>query len=365
MNFNKENFIKIIKASALISTNIQSIKVRSYIADHFFRRLLLNSKNDSTEFMKEIAKIVQKNQPIHHEDNLTQSELISIFKETPCKDLIDNNFQLASDSPGEIFLKNQFQFKNTQEFLFQLLSLCSEECPSIKDTRETITRDRSKLRMDTTTGEGFTVDMSEEKIHESIDRFLTLVSRQNINDLKSTFIRYKDQAGIDAGGLKRDFYDKVLEVLKDDQQKLKLQNYNPEMLGKILAMQVGVENGIPGFGIDLNESYYQKLIDHTSQPINHTQNSFKLDLLKEFQGHLCSEEPSDKIKIKFFLSGLSHPQEMTGNSNIFHVKKNKGPIRPERIVKLYNEFFEGIFSDGLKTKIKDRVLSDKNLSDVV
>ncbi len=333
--FNKEHFVDIIKFTNLIGADIQNNELRSRGADIYFKQIKAQSQNDFSAFMKKINKLLKRNEFIKLESFLTQNDLISILKDSPCKGLIDENFQLQSNSPGEKYLRNQFQFKDVNDFLVKLSDVCFQECSSITEARENIIKNRAQLKMPSLRGASFSVNMTEENIHESVDNFLALVQSQQQASLKSTFVLYQDQDGIDAGGLKRDFYDKILEIFKDDNEKSKLTNFTAEIIGRILAMQVGVEDGIPGFNMDLDSENYQKLIDAVNTPNESN------ELIQKFKEWKCSEDPIDVHKIRHFLTGLTNQKffvnnRLTSSSELINPKK----LDVKTILENFNETFE-------------------------
>ncbi len=356
IDFNKDQFIKLLTITNLISNKFQNKMFGSLLADTYFKNILKKNNNDSNKFLEIINEINDKNLSIESDLFLSEQNLKSILKETSCYKLIPDDFKIDSHSPAEIYLKEQFDFKDANDFLIEFIDLCSKKCPSIEDSRKEINQNRSLLQMASKSPKSyFEVDNSKEKIIESVDDFLALIKEQKKENLKGTIIKYKNQSGQDAGGLRRDFYDKILEIFKDPEQRQYLKNYNDHTLGRILAMQVGVEKDIPGFNLDLDEKFYQGLIDSSSK--YEKKENFK----NKIQDFLCSEKEGEKEKIKNILFTLVHPEQV--DEDFFECEKNVGLMSTEETLIKFNEMFKDLFEFINKSTSTKILIKDKNPDD--
>jgi uncharacterized protein YjbI with pentapeptide repeats len=336
LSFSRDQFINMIKATSLIGTDLLDKNLHSHLADIYFKNLLKELNDDQIKFMAKINEIKNLNQRIDLETFMNQEDWMRILEDSPCKNLIPEKLKFDEKSLAAIYLTHQFKFKNPNEFLSQLANICFQTCPSITESRTQNFNNRAKLKMPTLRDSAFEVDISEDKILNSIDDFLALVSTQEKNHLRPTFFKYKNQLGIDAGGLRRDFYDHILEVFKNPQKKAQLENFTPETLGRTLAMQVGVEYGIPGFNLDLKEEFYQMLIDESTKIAD------KNKLIKELQNYFCSETSSEPLKIKHFLSALQNPIQVDEIFDCAPDSEAARALTPDKISDAYNDFFSSI-----------------------
>jgi hypothetical protein len=333
LQFNKNEFVALLKASQQFKIKINNKTLNHYfkslIADFYFKDWLSKPNNDKVAFINHIHSM-NNSPPIESLDFLSEDFLISIINSSQCQFL---NIKKIS-SQGMNFLQKKFLFKSVNDFLSNLVNICYEPCPTLSEKRKKIINDRSKLKMAVTRHMTLSVpgpQSPESELKKSVEIYLKSLSRQKRNSLQSTFVKYDGQMGIDAGGVKRDFYHRILEYLQDPPKRNELADYGNMNLGKTMAMQVGVEEGIPGFHLDLDESYYQAIVEKMTSKIVVS----KFELMKDFQYLLCSENTEDKYQVKYFLDALSEPESFLGSE----VNEESDPME---VLKMFESFFNGL-----------------------
>jgi uncharacterized protein YjbI with pentapeptide repeats len=357
IEFNREEFITILKVANLIKVENTSSEMKSYLADLYFKKILQEPQMNPQKFKARLQKILIP--PTQLIDPLTfltddQSELIDLLKKSYCQDLIPSDLKIDPRSPADQYLRNKFNFSSSRDFLLSLAYLCFTKCQDIRKSRENIAKNRLLLKMPASAEIQFKINHSPDKISADIDLFLQNTLKQSHKSLHRTTIHYvgDGQMGIDAGGLKRDFYDSLMEHFKDPEKNKKLKYFNQETLGRIVAMQVGVEEGIAGFDMDLDESYYQNILNHANQSNTKVMES-KINILKNINNLICSEDPSERQQVKYFLLTLIHPEN--SGEEIFEENKAKlenSQLEIKNIITAFDRYLNELIPN-LGIKIED------------